>query len=147
MEQAFRLFGMATGFFATVWTGTLSAVAQDTGAGYRPAAAAPAMWQAFAKGLQSRLEYRLARDDDSARRAQDAIAKHEQQRSANTLSVRAWVSRDGRVERLEFDGLNDDVATNLRALLAGVTVGEPPADMLQPLHLRLALRPTDHQKD
>ncbi len=137
-KLAFRLFGVATGILTSVWTGTFVAAAQDLD--YRSAAAAPAVWLTFAKELQGRFEQRLASDDDGARRIQDAMAKNDKQ-STESVVVRAWVSPGGKIERLEFDVLdNADVAVVLRALLAGVTVGAPPQDMLQPLHLRLSLR-------
>jgi hypothetical protein len=50
---------------------------------------------------------------------------------------------DGKIERVESDGLDPVAAISLRALLAGEGVGVPPSDMLQPLHLRLTLRPND----
>jgi hypothetical protein len=137
-KLAFRLFGVATGVLASVWTGAFVAAAQDLG--YRSAAAAPVAWLTFAKELQGRFEQRLASDDDGARRIQDAMGKDDK-KSTESVVVRTWVSPGGKIERLEFDGLdNADVAVTLRALLAGVTVGVPPQDMLQPLHLRLSLR-------
>jgi hypothetical protein len=51
---------------------------------------------------------------------------------------------DGKVNRVEFDGIDDPDAINeLRALLIDGNVGAPPPEMLQPLHLRLSLRAKD----
>jgi hypothetical protein len=63
---------------------------------------------------------------------------------ARTVVARTWIRPDGRVERLEFDGLDDSETTvSLRMLLMLENVGTPPPDMLQPLRLRLALRPKE----
>jgi hypothetical protein len=51
----------------------------------------------------------------------EAQAKREKTSGAKPLAlvVRAWVLHDGKIERLEFDGLDDDaIAVDLRALLA-----------------------------
>jgi hypothetical protein len=55
--------------------------------------------------------------------------------------ARVWVSRDGKIERLDFDGLDDATARELRTLVSKDDVGQPPPDMLQPIQLRLSLRP------
>jgi hypothetical protein len=112
---------------------------------YRSATAAPAAWQEFAKQLQGRFQQRLAAEDDGARRFQEQMAKHagETDTAPRTLTVRVWILPNGKLERVEFDGLDADAAVNLRALLVQGDVGVPPPDMLQPLHLRLSLRPKD----
>ncbi|WP_213773061.1 hypothetical protein [Bradyrhizobium sp. dw_78] len=143
-RRALRSLGAVTGLFAAVGAGTSAAVAQDVG--YRSAATAPAAWQAFAKQLQGRFEQRLAADDKDARSFQQYIAKRGTESNAPPLTfvARTWVLPDGKVERLEFDGLDDDqIAVHLRALLTRDNVGTPPTDMLQPLRLRLALRPKE----
>jgi hypothetical protein len=143
-KQIVRSLGAVTGLFATVGAGTSVAGAQD--AGYRSAATAPASWQAFARQFQDRFEQRLAADDQEARSFQDYLTKREAGPDAPTLTfvARTWVLPDGSVERLEFDGLKDDqVAVHLRGLLTRDNVGAPPPDMLQPLRLRLSLRPKE----
>ena len=144
-KKIFWSLGAVTGFLtAGLGAGASSVAAQDTD--YRSASTAPASWQEFAKQLQDRFQQRLASDDEQGRKFQDYMAKRGKASSTTslTLVVRTWVMPDGKVERLEFDGLNDDVvAVDLRALLARGDVGAPPLDMLQPLHLRLSLRPED----
>jgi hypothetical protein len=94
-----------------------SPVAVENG-NYRSAAAAPETWQAFARQLQGRVEQRLAGDDAKARRFQDYLTKRNQQSDAAplTLVLRTWVLADGKVDRIEFDGIDDSVAIDdLRA--------------------------------
>jgi len=117
------------------------------GVDYRPANAVPAAWQDYAKQLQARLLERLAADDDVARRVQDAMAKRtgDTTSAPTSLGVRAWILPSGKIERIDVDGPNDEAAMNLRVLLARGDVGAPPADILQPLHLRLRLQPNETQ--
>lgn len=130
-----RSTGTATSLAAAVAATTAPAQNGE----YRSAATAPVAWQTFARELKTRFEQRLGADDEAARRVQESVAKREQQ-SADMLVVRAWVLPSGKIERLEFDGIDDaDLGVSLRALLASVTVTSPPQDMLQPLHLRVSL--------
>ena len=113
---------------------------------YRPADAAPATWQAFARQLQEKIEQRLAGDDERARRFQDYLTGRPAGADAPpvTLVLQTWISATGQLHRVELGGINDpDVLDNLRALLTGDNVGAPPPEMLQPLHLRLSLRAKD----
>jgi hypothetical protein len=137
-----RWLGAATGVVgAGLGTGAASVVAQQSD--YQSAAAAPVAWQQFAKQLQDLFQQRLAADEEGARRIQDDMAKRAGAANATPASViaRTWILPDGKVERMEFDGLDPDVAVDLRTLLARGDVGVPPSDMLQPVHLRLSLRP------
>ena len=134
--RVLRLLGVATGLVAAA----PFSLARAQNADFRPAAAAPAAWQGFALELLSRFQQRLGSDDEAAQRLQEALATREK-RSAQTLVVRTWIAPSGMIERLEFDGIDEaDVAVNLRALLTSVVLSRPPADMLQPLHLRLSPR-------
>ncbi len=138
--------GAATGLLSgAAGTGPASAVAQ--GVDYRSAAAAPAAWREFAMQLQGRFQQRLAADDAGARQFQDFMAKRDGNAPPVAVVVRTWVLPSGKVEQIEFDGLDDDdVAVNLRALLTAVAAGAPPPDMLQPLRLRLSLQPEDQPR-
>lgn len=121
-----------------------STSAQD--AGYKPAAAAPAAWRAFAAELQSRLQERLGTDDEATRRFHEFMNENNKGSPASA-TVRAWVAQNGKLERIEFDGIDDAAVTaNLRALLAGTSVSTPPPDMLQPLRLRIGLRARDQEE-
>jgi hypothetical protein len=136
------------GTFAALFTGpSVPAASSQSVAetGYRPAAAAPETWRAFASQLQSRFQQRLAAADEDAWQFQDYLARRTAAANASpaVLTMRTWISPDGKVERIEFDGLDDpEVELRLRTLFAG-DVGAPPADMLQPLRMRLSLRPDD----
>jgi hypothetical protein len=139
-KRVFWSLGVATGLFGTGFgAGTSTVIAQD----YRSASAAPASWQEFAKQVQTRFQQRFAADDEGARKFRDYLTKRAADGSATPLKpgVRVWALPDGKVERLEFDGVaDDDVAVNLREILMHDDVGAPPQDMLQPLHLRLSLQ-------
>ncbi len=93
---------------AGVGTDASSAAAQAVD--YRPANAVPSAWQEFAKQLQSRFQERLATDDEAARRFQDGMAKRTADAggASSSVGVRAWILPDGKIERIEVDGPNDD---------------------------------------
>lgn len=113
---------------------------------YRSADAAPPAWQAFARQLKEKIEQRLAADDERARQFQDYLGSRDTGGDAPpvTFLLRAWISSDGQVHRVELEGLSDPKASvELRALLTGRNFGAPPPEMLQPLHLRFSLRATD----
>lgn len=113
---------------------------------YRPAAEAPAAWRAFAAELQTRLQERLANDDEATRRFH-AFMEQNNKSAITSVTVRTWVAQNGRIERIEFDSIDDATVTvNLRALLADTSVSAPPADMLQPLRLRLGLQAPQKQE-
>lgn len=134
-------FGTVAGLFgAGIATATTHVAAQE--GDYRTAASAPAAWHVFARQLQSSFEQQLMVDDEAALRFQGQLEKRAESGSAApaALGIRAWILPDGRVERLEFDRLDPESAVNLRVLLSRGNVGAPPAGMLQPVHLRLALR-------
>lgn len=122
---------------------TTPAVAQR--GDYRAAASVPAAWQAFAGQLQGRFQQRLAADDDAAQRFRAQLEQRAESGGAAPVAVtlRAWILPDGRIERVEFEALDQGTALTLRTLLMHGDVGAPPPDMLQPLHLRLTLRSND----
>lgn len=133
---AIRLLGAATGMVAV--TAPASSVSAQ-GSDYRSAIAAPGAWQTFGTALRQRFEQRLADDDEAVLRLREAMARREGQSSQ--MLVRTWIAPGGTIERLSFDSIDEsDVTVNLRAVLASVVMPPPPADMLQPLHLRLSLR-------
>jgi hypothetical protein len=137
-----RKTGAACGILIGV--GLVAPVALAQNAEFRSADSAPAAWQNFAMGLQSRFNQRLAADDKDVREFGDELAKRYAGTGVEPLTfvARTWISPGGKIQRLEFDGLEDqEVAAKLRALLTRGDVGAPPPDMLQPLRLRLALQP------
>jgi hypothetical protein len=143
--RIFRSAAASAGLLAAGVGAEAAPAAVDNGS-YRSATAAPETWQAFAKQLQGQVEQRLAGDDERARRFQDYLTRRSQQADAPPLTValRTWVLADGKLDRVEFDGIDDPAAIeDLRALLVDGNVGAPPPEMLQPLHLRLSLRAKD----
>lgn len=112
---------------------------------YRSANEAPATWSTFAQTLRGGIEAALRSDGDVARDFQNALARMKAAdggRQAPQLTVRVWVTADGRVEHVSFASLADPVAeVDLRILLLGVTVTSPPDAMLQPVQLRISLEP------
>ena len=117
---------------------------------YRSATTVPETWQAFARQLQQRFEQQLAGDGDGARRIQDYLMRRNGGADAPALKLvlRAWVLADGKVSRIEVDGIDDaGMRVELRALLMAGGVGAPPPAMLQPLHLRLSLRAKDRSRE
>jgi hypothetical protein len=113
------------------------------------AAAVPVAWQDFAKRLQLRLQERLASDSTPAFRFHDAVAKRAPDAAAAppSIVVRVWVMPDGKVQRIELEGLDDDASHDLSALLIGDGVGSTPLDMPQPLRMRLSMRPKTRVED
>lgn len=132
------------GLFASGVTTEASPAAVENN-NYRSATAAPDSWQAFSRQLREYFERQLAGDDAKARHLQDYMASLQGSgSSALNFVLRTWVGSDGKVDRVEFDGIDDPNAINdLRALLVKGDVGSPPPEMLQPLHLRLSLRAKD----
>ncbi len=147
-----RIFHSAAGAAGLIAAGAeakASPVTVSSGE-YRPAAAVPEAWQVFARQVQGRLEQQLAGDSDKARHVQDYLARRSVDAGAvpPRFVLRAWVKADGKVNRIEVDGIDDAAAAaDLRALLIEGDVGVPPPAMLQPLHLRLSPRPKDQPRE
>ena len=140
--------GMA-GLIAAGAEAKASPVAASSGE-YRPAAAVPESWQVFARQVQARLEQQLAGDGDKARHVQDYLVRRDSEAGAtpSRLVLRAWVRADGKVNRIEVDGIdNAEAVADLRTLLIDGDVGVPPPAMLQPLHLRLSPRANDRPRE
>jgi hypothetical protein len=141
-----RLIGAGSGMLIAACACHASAAWAESG-NFRAAAAAPSSWREFATRLQRRFQERLAADTGSARRFQDDMAKRAAKPDAPrfVLNLRTWIEPDGKIARVECDAFDDDrdAADNLRALLSIDDVGAPPPDMLQPLRLRLSLRPKE----
>jgi hypothetical protein len=114
---------------------------------YRSAAEVPPGWREFALQLQGKFVQRLASDQDAVDKlARDMAAGAGAGAEGRIVALRAWILPDGKVQRLEFDSLDPAVAAALRALLSNTDGGPPPPDMLQPVHLRLSLRPKSAQE-
>jgi hypothetical protein len=139
-----RLFcALAGGVGITIGAGaaTLPAAAAGQANDYQPTDNAPAAWRQFAEQTQLRIRERLATDDGSVRQL-NRLLDERRAIDGNPLNVvvKIWVSPVGAVERLEFDTLDMEVASNLRAVLIGSSLhASPPQNMLQPMHLMLSL--------
>ncbi|MDE5457049.1 hypothetical protein GWE18_30325 [Bradyrhizobium sp. CSA112] len=148
-KRAFHSVAAMAGLIVAGAEAKASPVAAASGE-YRSATAVPEAWQVFARQLQQKFEQQLAGDSDGARRIQDYLMRRggEADAPALRLALRAWVLTDGKVSRVEVDGMDDGGArVELRALLMAGGVGAPPPEMLQPLHLRLSLRAKDRSRE
>lgn len=112
---------------------------------YRPSDGAPAAWREFALLVQARVQDWLAGEDQAARGFRASLETRKEGGGATTTVVaRLWIKADGKIERADFDGLEAPQAAELRTLLTQKNVeAAPPLDMLQPLHLKFALREND----
>jgi hypothetical protein len=119
-------------------------------AGYVQSAAAqttevPQTWIAYAQIVGEQFQRSLEAYDDTANELHAFLEDRMQHAPADTIpstvTVRAWIGNDGAVTRVAFDSLGDAQADNdLRALLMAHAIGmSPPADMRQPLRVRLVL--------
>jgi hypothetical protein len=139
---AFGWIGALTGLLGAAPSSADAAPAAVSQNEYRPADAAPESWQVFSRQLQRRFQEQLAADD-MVQQLQDALAERARAGSAaaDVLAVRAWILPSGQIARIEFGQIAPLLTVRLRTLLSRVNVGAPPPDMLQPVHVRLLLRP------
>jgi hypothetical protein len=148
-KKIFRAAAAMAGLIVAGAEAKASPVAAASGE-YRSATAVPEAWQVFARQLQQKFEQRLSGDSDGARRIQDYLMRRggAADTPALRLVVRAWVLTDGKVSRVEVDGMDDvGMRIELRALLMAGGVGAPPPEMLQPLNLRLSLRAEERSRE
>ena len=119
-------------------------------AGYAHSAAAqttevPQTWITYAQTVGEQFQRSLEAYDDTANELHAFLEDRMQHAPADTIpsmvTVRAWIGNDGSVTRVAFDSLGDAQADNdLRAVLMAHAIGvSPPADMRQPLRVRLVL--------
>lgn len=142
-----RILWTAAGFVGVLsllgWPGTTpSANAQNLD--YRSPNAVPAAWTRYAQLVQYRFKEWLAADDEVAYRFHLFLENRAvgEDTPPAALVVKVWIAKDGAVQRVEFPSLqNQQADADLRAILTQGNIGEPPpADLLQPLHLKLALQ-------
>ncbi len=110
---------------------------------FRPSAGVPKAWIEFAGDLRGKAETLLRSDDPLARRLQAALdeVRNDGDKQLLQVAVRVWIARDGRVERVYFGSISETIDPDLKSLLLRVATAAPPADMLQPVHLKLSLKP------
>lgn len=114
--------------------------------------AVPQPWLSYARLTSHQFQVWLEADDDAANQLHRFLeervmnAKGEQPPAA--IVIRAWIAADGTVSRVEFNSLGDPTAdATLRRLLTEHPISEPPpADMPQPLRVRLHIE-ANPQKD
>lgn len=108
---------------------------------YQPNRRAPAAWLEFAEQVKLHFRQRLSGEDGPVRQF-NRFLEARQQIDGGPFNVvaRIWISPVGAVQRLEFDTLDIEAASNLRGILVGTSLHSPPPhDMLQPMHLMLSL--------
>jgi hypothetical protein len=127
-----------------IGAGTKPSVVAAQSSDYRSAAMAPVVWQQFSQQLQLRFVELLAADGKMLQQLQDYLVAQGTDAGALSLTLQGWISPAGNIERVELlDPPDAKVAAGLRALLSGGHVGVPPAEMPQPLKMRLSLRSPD----
>jgi hypothetical protein len=139
----FGLTGAVTGLLGAAPRSAAAAPPAMPPSDYRPVEAAPVAWQTFAVQLRSRFQEQLAADDVAQQLQEALAARAKANPAANVLAVQAWILPSGQIERVEFERIDPLLTARLRVLLSQVNVGAPPPDMLQPVHVRLSLRPKE----
>lgn len=111
---------------------------------YRSPESAPPAWGKYAALIKQKFEERVAADEPLANRFRVWLTETPASGGAPPVStvVRVWLNADGTVSQVSFPGLgNGQADDDLRTILMRGNIGQtPPADMLQPLHLRFMLR-------
>ncbi|OAI30437.1 hypothetical protein A1351_09185 [Methylosinus sp. R-45379] len=120
----------------------LHGAAPAQAAAYHSADGAPAAWRDYALLVGRRVQDWLGQDSEQTRRLRTSLeARSQQNASPSTIVARLWILANGTVERVDLEGFDPADAEALRALLTRQEVGAPPpADMSQPLHLKLSLQ-------
>jgi hypothetical protein len=110
---------------------------------FQSGAEAPKAWIEFANLLRFRSETILRSDDAAALRLQEALQKLNDTGDTPpplNVTVKMWVDKSGKIERVSFAPLADAAANaDLTTLLSSISAGVPPPDMLQPVRLKLSL--------
>ncbi|MFM0290128.1 YbaB/EbfC family DNA-binding protein [Paraburkholderia megapolitana] len=121
-------------------TGSMSASSQTLNV--------PQPWIDYAHQVGRQFQASLETDDEAAnqlhRFLEDRVLNAKGDTPPPAIVVRAWIGADGAVTRVEFDTLGDAKAdATLRQMLTAHPIAEPPpADMRQPLRVRLQMTAT-----
>jgi hypothetical protein len=113
--------------------------------GHAQSADVPQAWVTYAQLVGEQFQRSLEAYDDTANELHAYLEDRMQHPQGDTVPsmvvVRAWIGTDGSVTRVAFDSLGDAQANDdLRAVLMAHAIGvAPPADMRQPLRVKLVL--------
>lgn len=105
----------------------------------------PQAWLRYAQLVSTQFQTSLEADNDASKQLHQYLEERIVNATADApppaIVVRAWIGESGAVSKLQFDSLGNDAAdAALRTLLIEHALPEPPpADMLQPLRVRLRL--------
>jgi hypothetical protein len=114
--------------------------------------AVPQPWLNYARLTSQQFQASLEADDNAANQLhqflEDRVMKPKGEEPAPAIVIRAWIATDGTVSRVEFRSLGNPAADAiLRRLLTRHPISvPPPADMPQPLRVRLHIE-ANPQKD
>ncbi len=113
---------------------------------FKSAAEAPLAWSEYSVRLKAACETALQADEPTARRLNAALENMKaaaQQKEAQTrVKVSLWIGPSGTIVKVDFPPLpSPEASVDLRLLLATISAGSPPPDMLQPVQLMLSLVP------
>jgi hypothetical protein len=109
---------------------------------YPPARTVPTSWAQFAQLVQDQFKALLEANNSTAERFRLFLKNQANSGDfpSTALLVHVWVGADGKVKRVDFPALLDRQAdADLHAILERGNIGRPPADMPQPLLVKLAL--------
>lgn len=110
-----------------------------------PVATIPEAWRTFAAQAGKSLSALLSSNEPDALRLRTEIGNQREapDKPPPTVPLAIWIGKDGTIVRAEcLFYVNPQTETDLRAMLIGRHLpSAPPADMLQPLRLRLRLEP------
>lgn len=141
MRQLLRAVASSVGISIGAGAIALPASASAQVSDYQPTGQAPAAWREFAEQVQLHFRQQLSNEDGSVRQLNRLLeARRKAEDGPLNIVAKVWISPAGAVQRLEFDTLDIEAASNLRAVLIGSSMhSSPPRNMLQPMHLMLSL--------
>ncbi|BAS00476.1 hypothetical protein BV133_2882 [Blastochloris viridis] len=97
----------------------------------------PQAWRIFAERVQSTFQIALAGEGSIQQRIH-AVFDDAEHKPPEVIA-RVWITPIGTVERLDLEGVEGELAVDIRSvLMTSDFAGGPPLDMPQPLRLRLA---------
>lgn len=144
-RAAWRGLIEACAVMACAWLAQTHACAQTADAAASVPSSVPQAWLRYAQLVSTQFQTSLEADNDASKQLHQYLEERIVNATADApppaIVVRAWIGESGAVSKLQFDSLGNDAAdAALRTLLIEHALPEPPpADMLQPLRVRLRL--------